>query len=183
MLKRLEVDKELCKDFIRSHGQKETVLQIQRASREDVCKAHLEREGERKKKPHKAQTASFLHCPWLRSEEHFRWINHREKQWDKSPLLLRLSPEGLRCSCPTSALRALASGLGTHPARPRRVNRSLGSGLHVCLGAGSPRDTPLRVMLSAGRRFYQITPPKVLSRNRACKSIPPLRGQYAPPCR
>lgn len=43
MLKRLEVDKELCKDFIRSHGQKETVLQIQRASGEDVCKAHLER--------------------------------------------------------------------------------------------------------------------------------------------
>lgn len=49
MLKRLEVDKELCKDFIRSHGQKETVLQIQRASGEDVCKAHLER-GEKKEK-------------------------------------------------------------------------------------------------------------------------------------
>lgn len=81
MLKRLEVDKELCKDFIRSHGQKETVLQIQRASAEDVCKAHLERgEKKEKKKPHKAQTASFFHCPWLRSEEHFRWINHREKQ-------------------------------------------------------------------------------------------------------
>lgn len=56
MLKRLEVDKELCKDFIRSHGQKETVLQIQRASGEDVCKAHLERRGKikgKKKSPTK----------------------------------------------------------------------------------------------------------------------------------
>lgn len=79
MLKRLEVDKELCKDFIRSRGQKETVLQTQRASGEDVCKAHLERGG-KNIKPHEAQTASFFHCPWLRSEQHFRWINHRGKQ-------------------------------------------------------------------------------------------------------
>lgn len=79
MLKRLEVDKELCKDFIRSHGQKETVLQTQRASGEDVCKARLER-GEKNIKPHKARTASFFLCPWLRSEQRFRWINHREKQ-------------------------------------------------------------------------------------------------------
>ena len=156
MLKRLEVDKELCKDFIRSHGQKETVLQIQRASGEDVCKAHLERgvEKGKKKKPHKARTASFLHCPWLRSEEHFRWINHREKQWDKSRLLLRLSwaAEGLRCSFPTGAWRALASGLGTDPARPRPLNRSLGSGLHVWeleVPRASYEGPPIRVMLSA----------------------------------
>lgn len=38
------MDKELCKDFIRSRGQKETVLQRRRVSGEDVCKAHLERE-------------------------------------------------------------------------------------------------------------------------------------------
>lgn len=121
MLKRLEVDKELCKDFIRSHGQKETVLQIQRASGEDVCKAHLERRGKikGKKKPHKAQTASFLYCPWLRSEEHFRWINHREKQWDKSRLLLRLSwaAEELSCSFPTSTWGLQIPSLGPvlHP--------------------------------------------------------------------
>lgn len=59
MLKRLEVDKELCKDFIRSHGQKETVLQIQRASGEDVCKARLER-GEKKEKKKKKKLPAKL---------------------------------------------------------------------------------------------------------------------------
>lgn len=66
MLKRLEVDKELCKDFIRSHGQKETVLQIQRASGEDVCKAHLEREQKkrgRKKKAPQSSNCFFLTLP------------------------------------------------------------------------------------------------------------------------
>lgn len=159
MLKRLEVDKELCKDFIRSHGQKETVLQIQRASGEDVCKAHLERGGKKekrkKKAPRKAQTASFLHCPWLRSEEHFRWINHREKQWDKSLLLLRLSSaaEGLRCSFPTGPWRALARGLGTHPARSPRVTGPLRSGLHTWeleVPWALHEGDPIKFMLSAG---------------------------------
>lgn len=65
MLKRLEVDKELCKDFIRSHGQKETVLQIQRASGEDVCKAHLERRGKMKGKKKAPQSSNcfFLILP------------------------------------------------------------------------------------------------------------------------
>lgn len=62
MLKRLEVDKELCKDFIRSHGQKETVLQIQRASAEDVCKAHLER-GEKKEKKKAPQSSNCFFLP------------------------------------------------------------------------------------------------------------------------
>lgn len=140
MLKRLEVDKELCKDFIRSHGQKETVLQIQRASGEDVCKAHLERsgkiKGKKKKAPHKAQTASFLHCPWLRSEEHFRWINHREKQWDKSLLLLRLSVPGRRGAellFPQRHMVGAGSGLSPDPAQPQWGGQipSLGPVLHT----------------------------------------------------
>lgn len=63
MLKRLEVDKELCKDFIRSHGQKETVLQIQRASGEDVCKAHLERGEKKEKKAPQSSNCFFLPLP------------------------------------------------------------------------------------------------------------------------
>lgn len=62
MLKRLEVDKELCKDFIRSHGQKETVLQIQRANGEDVCKAHLGR-GEKRRKVPQSSNCFFLTLP------------------------------------------------------------------------------------------------------------------------
>lgn len=150
MLKRREVDKELCKDFIRSHGQKETVLQIQRASGEDVCKAHLERgEKRRRKKPHKAQTASFLHCPWLRSEEHFRWINHREKQWDKSLLLLRLCPAAL--IFPHRRIVSAGFWPGMDPARSRQATTS--PGLRVWeleVPLLFSEGHPIKFMLSAG---------------------------------
>lgn len=167
------MDKELCKDFIRSHGQKETVLQIQRASAEDVCKAHLERgvEGGGEKKPYKAQTASFLHCPWLRGEQHFRWINHREKQWDKSRLLLlRLSwaAEGLRCPFPTGAWGPLASGPAMDPARPWWATTSLHLVVTRTFGSWKPhglftRETRLRLCYQQVEDFTRLLLQKCLA--------------------
>lgn len=159
MLKRLEVDKELCKDFIRSHGQKETVLQIERASGEDVCKARLERgEKRRREKPHKAQTASFLHCPGYAQRSTLDGLITGKKQWDKSLPLLGVCPGAL--IFPHGARWALPSGRDRPGHSPRAAPLRAASPAALLL-----TDIPLNVCYQQAEDFIRLLLQKMLSGN------------------
>lgn len=116
------------------------------------------REG--KNEPHKARTASFLHRPWLRSEEHFGWINHKGNNGIKV-FFYSVCPQ--RCSFPTSA--SFWSGHG--PSRvmtgeqvPWYWAARLGAGISMCFFL---RDTRLGLCYQQVEGFIRLLLQKCLA--------------------